>query len=91
MALLKVVVIFCFLIFGILLDFGVLGNSFIGFDYWKISGAPIKNGSFGVFDVLLFAFFAFGGTELVAIAAGETKDPQKTIPRAIMNTFYRIL
>jgi amino acid transporter len=29
------------------------------------------------------ASFSYIGTEIVAIAAGETKDPRKTLPRAI--------
>ena len=30
-------------------------------------------------------------TELVALAAGESKNPQKSVPRAIKATFIRIL
>jgi amino acid permease len=44
-----------------------------------------------IFNVFLTAFFAYGGTELVGITAGEAKDPSKTVPKAIKGTFYRIL
>jgi lysine-specific permease len=37
------------------------------------------------------AFFSFGGTEVIGITAGETLNPKTTIPKAIKNTFWRIL
>lgn len=35
--------------------------------------------------------FSFGGLELVGIAAAETDNPRKTIPKAINQLIYRIL
>ena len=35
--------------------------------------------------------FSFQGTELVGIARGESENPEKTIPKAINNTVWRIL
>jgi AAT family amino acid transporter len=32
-----------------------------------------------------------GGTESIAITAGETKDPAKNLPRVVKNVFWRIL
>jgi AAT family amino acid transporter len=32
-----------------------------------------------------------GGTESIAVTAGETKDPSKNIPRVVRNVFWRIL
>ncbi len=31
------------------------------------------------------------GTELIGIAAGESEDPEKNIPRAVRQVFWRIL
>ena len=36
------------------------------------------------------AAFAFGGTELVGLAAAETENPRKTLPKAIKQVFWRI-
>jgi len=33
----------------------------------------------------------YAGTELVAIAAGETQNPRKAVPKAIKAVFYRIM
>ncbi|MGV2537864.1 amino acid permease, partial [Bacillus thuringiensis] len=35
--------------------------------------------------------FSFPGTELIGIAAGESAYPEKTIPRAIRTTVWRIM
>jgi amino acid transporter, AAT family len=35
--------------------------------------------------------FPDGGTESIAITAGETKDPTKNMPRVVKNVFWRIL
>ena len=35
--------------------------------------------------------FAFSGTELIGIAAGETENPQKVVPMAIRTTVARLI
>jgi amino acid transporter, AAT family len=32
-----------------------------------------------------------GGTESIAITAGETKDPTRNIPKVVKNVFWRII
>ncbi|MCU1723148.1 MULTISPECIES: amino acid permease [unclassified Pseudomonas] len=39
---------------------------------------------------LLAVSFAFSGTELIGIAAGEAKDPQDSVPKAIRTTVVRL-
>ncbi|KAI9206452.1 amino acid permease/ SLC12A domain-containing protein [Polychytrium aggregatum] len=88
----KIVTVCIFIIVGIVLNAGgIPGQAAVGFSYWAIDGAPFKDGFSGIFNVFLLAFFSFGGTELVGITAGESKNPSKAIPRAIRGTFWRIL
>ncbi|KAI8065915.1 amino acid permease, partial [Gongronella butleri] len=71
----------------------------IGVSYWQnpgpwvqYEGIPGALGRFlGFFSVLLNAAFAFIGTEIVAIAAGETSNPRRNIPKAINKVYIRIL
>ncbi len=70
------------------MDLGIPTGKFIGLDLWREN--PFKNGVAGIFDVFLIAFFAFGGTELIGMTASETRDPQKTLPKAISQTLIRI-
>lgn len=69
---------------------GGLGGNVIGFEYWNNPGA-FAGGGLGVLNVLLSAGFSFMGTEIVGITAAEAKNPTKTVPRAIRNTFWRII
>lgn len=54
------------------------------------SGA-FANGVKGVFSVLVNAAFAFAGTELSALAAAETANPSKALPRACKTIALRIM
>lgn len=45
----------------------------------------------GVFTTMLTVNFAFSGTELIGITAGEAKDPEKTLPKAIHTTLWRLV
>ncbi|KAF8490299.1 amino acid permease-domain-containing protein [Gautieria morchelliformis] len=47
--------------------------------------------SLGWWAVMTQAAFSFVGTEIVAIAAGEAKNPRKNLPKAIKRVYIRIL
>jgi len=47
------------------------------------------NGVLGVLTTMIAVNFAFQGTELIGVAAGESNDPEKSIPKAIRNTVWR--
>ncbi|EGP87620.1 unnamed protein product [Zymoseptoria tritici ST99CH_1A5] len=99
-ALIKVVTVLGFLIFAICIDAGAGQNGYLGFETWRNPGAfapyLVEDNAalakfVGFWAVLIQAGFSYQGTELVAIAAGETENPRKTVPAAIKKTFYRIL
>lgn len=48
------------------------------------------NGFKGFCSVFVVAAFAFGGTELVGLAAAEAENPRKSIPTATKQVFWRI-
>ncbi|KAH7251283.1 amino acid permease-domain-containing protein [Fusarium tricinctum] len=93
----KVVTIVGFIIFSICVNAGVGDQGYLGFKYWKDPGAfneHLVEGDVGRFvgfwSVLVTAGFSYQGSELVAIGAGETKDPRKTIPSAMRWTFWGV-
>ena len=89
-SIIKVIAILGFIILGIVLIFGGGPNhQYLGFKYWKDPGA-FANGYKGVCSVFVTAGFAFGGTELVGLAAAEAGNPRKAIPRAVKQIFWRI-
>jgi len=95
-AFIKVVTIIVFLLIGLLTIFGILGGEYIGFKNFTIGDAPFLgeglSGKFlSVLGVFLIAGFSFQGTELIGITAGESEHPEKNIPKAIKQVFWRIL
>ncbi|VEH08997.1 gamma-aminobutyrate permease [Corynebacterium kutscheri] len=89
-AFIKVAVLIGFLIIGVLLIFGLLpGHSFIGTNIFTANGF-MPHGIGGVATALLAVAFAFGGIEVVAIAAAESEDPQRSLINAVKSTITRI-
>ncbi|KAJ5718502.1 amino-acid permease [Penicillium malachiteum] len=92
LSLLKVITIIIFIILGIVVNCG--GNKdheYIGAKYWYQGDAPFVGGIGGFASVFVTASFAYGGTESIAITAGETKNPSKTLPKVVRNVFWRIV
>ncbi|UKA61464.1 amino acid permease [Arthrobacter sp. FW306-04-A] len=89
-AILKVAAIVVFLIIGAALLFGWLpGVSSPGFGH--ITGNFAPSGWAGIAAALFVVIFAFGGTEIVSVAAAETQDPVNSVGKAIRTVVWRIL
>ncbi|CAI8498301.1 unnamed protein product [Hanseniaspora opuntiae] len=91
----KVACILGFIICGICLVCGARG-SYIGGKYWeKKYGGPFHGDTSGakfkaVMSVFISAAFAFSGAEMVGLAAAETDNPRKSLPKACKQVFWRI-
>lgn len=89
-AILKVAAIVLFLAIGGALLLGLLpdvpspGLSVISADF-------ARAGLGGVAAALFVVIFAFGGTEIVSVAAAETEDPARSVGGAIRTVVWRIL
>ncbi|KAI0358696.1 amino acid permease [Trametes cingulata] len=96
----KVITIVGLLILGIVLDLGGgPTHDRIGFRYWKNPGPFVhfddiggaKGRFLGWSAVMSQAAFSFIGTEVVAIAGAEVKNPRRSIPKAIRRVYVRLL
>lgn len=54
-------------------------------------GGLFPNGAFAILMTMLAVNFAYSGTELIGIAAGEAVDPKRTVPLAIRTTIFRLV
>ena len=95
-ALIKVVTVIIFLCIGTLTIFGILGGEYVGFSNFTAAGGPFLGDGAGghfltILGVFLIAGFSFQGTELIGITAGETANPEESIPKAVKQIFWRIL
>ena len=94
LALVKVVTVLAFIILGLLAIFGLI-------PFHGAESAPLfhnltaqgwfPQGLVPIFTTMLIVNFAFSGTELIGVAAGETKDPAVNVPKAINAAIWRLL
>jgi amino acid transporter len=88
----KVIAVIGFIILGVIIDCGGVPTDtrgYIGAKYWHEPGS-FRNGFKGFCSVFVTASFAFGGTELVGLAAAEAANPRTMIPKATKQVFWRI-
>jgi len=98
-ALLKIALVIFLVILGLVIDLGgIPGTERIGFRYWRDPGPFVEyiaTGDWGKFlgfwAVMTGAVFSFAGVESLAMAAAETKNPRRAIPRACKRVFARIV
>ncbi|AVY67471.1 S-methylmethionine permease [Xanthomonas translucens pv. undulosa] len=103
-ALVKVLAILAFIVFGGAAVVGWLpyadGSPAPGWRYLlgpvplthaSLSDRLFPNGALPILMTMVAVNFAFSGTELIGIAAGETEHPQRAIPIAIRTTMARLL
>ncbi|KAH7410506.1 amino acid permease/ SLC12A domain-containing protein [Phaeosphaeria sp. MPI-PUGE-AT-0046c] len=97
LSIIKVLACVGFMILGIIIDTGGVptdDRGYIGNKYYNIPGvtsAGFRNGFHGFCGVFVNAAFAYTGTELTGLAAAETENPRKEIPKASKQVIYRIL
>ncbi|MCP3742006.1 amino acid permease [Rossellomorea sp. BNER] len=90
-SIIKVATVIIFIIVGFLMIIGIMGNEAVGFKNFTIDDAPFHGGFLTILGIFMAAGFSFQGTELLGVAAGETDNPRKNIPRAVRQVFWRIL
>ncbi|WP_210364010.1 amino acid permease [Bacillus sp. REN3] len=92
-ALIKIVTIVAMIVSGAGMIFFGLGNGGIATgiqNLWEYGGF-FPNGFKGVLLSLQMVMFAYLGIEMIGITAGEVKNPQKSLAKAIDSVFWRIL
>ena len=91
-ALLKVAAIVLFLAFGAALLLGwIPGAASPGLSNFTDHGGFAPAGMAGITTALFVVIFAFGGTEIVAVAAAETATPARSVAVAVRTVVWRIL
>lgn len=90
----KVITIIIFIVLGTLAIFGVLpyeGSHQAPYFQNLTAQGLFPNGMVALVSVMLSVNYAFSGTELIGIAAGETENPKEAVPRAIHTTIGRLV
>ncbi|MDK8475605.1 MULTISPECIES: amino acid permease [unclassified Corynebacterium] len=90
-AIIKVAVIIAFLVVGILMALGILPGMDLSRAGTNFTDNFLPNGMPGFAAGLLAVAFAFGGIELVTIAAAESEDPARNVATAVRAIIVRIM
>lgn len=91
LSIVKVTAVISMIVFGLYLLLTADASSTAAFSNLWTAGGFFPNGFEGLFYMLAFLMFAFGGIELIGMAAAEAENPEKTIPKAINQVVFRIL
>jgi len=90
-AMIKVSAIVIFILLGIAYVFSGFGRvSPIGFTNLTANGGFFPHGISGIFKAMLIVIFSFYGVEVIAVTAGEAKDPESSIPKAMKAMVFRL-
>jgi len=90
-AMVKVVAILLFIGVGLALVFGVGSRPGLGLGNLTAHGGFLPHGWSGVWLALTLVVTSYMGVEVVAVTAGEAKNPEKSIPRAMRNIVFRLI
>jgi AAT family amino acid transporter len=90
-SMIKVSAIVVFIVLGTAILFGVHQQRPIGLENFRAHGGFLPNGWLGVWLAMAFVIFSFIGTEIVAVTAGEAKDPERSVPRAMRTMLLRLV
>src|ERR1700722_759831 len=90
-AMIKVAAIVLFIVFGASLLTGAGPRPAIGFSNLTSHGGFLSTGWRGVWMAMVFVIFSYLGTEVVAVTAGEAKQPETEVPRAMRTMVARLI
>jgi L-asparagine transporter-like permease len=86
-SMIKVVAIVFFVALGMLVLLGLVGEN-PGVSNYFAHGGFLPKGFWGVWLAACFTFYSFIGIEMAAVASGEVKDPEITIPRSFRTLVF---
>jgi L-asparagine transporter-like permease len=68
----------------------VIARSGIGLTHYTAHGGFAPNGVGGIWTAVIVSIFSYLSIEMIAVAAGEARDPERAIVRAFRSTMLRL-
>lgn len=90
-SMLKIVAIVAFIGLGGYVVFNPPASSGIGFANYTSHGGFFPKGGWGMWVAVIVSIFSYLSIEMIAVAAGEARDPQRAITRAFRATMFRLV
>lgn len=89
-SMIKVSAIVLFILLGSYILFGGSTQSDLGPQNLVNDGGFMPFGWWGMWVAIFISLFSFLGTEMIAVTAGEAKDPDIAVPKALKATVFRL-
>ncbi|MFJ7745813.1 amino acid permease [Peribacillus sp. NPDC097295] len=89
-SMIKVSSIVIFILLGAYVVIGAEPASSIGVENYVNADGFMPFGLWGLWVAIFISLFSFLGTEMIAVTAGEAKDPDVAVPRALKATVFRL-
>jgi len=86
----KIAAIVAFILIGCYVVFGSRPDG-VGFLNYTANGGFFPKGPWGTWVGVIIAIFSYLSIEMIAVAAGEAKDPQRAITSAFRSTMIRLV
>jgi L-asparagine transporter-like permease len=90
-SLMKIFVILAFISLGAYVIFFPPPTSNIGFRNYTSHGGFFPHGVSGMWTAVIVSIFSYLSIEMIAVAAGEAQNPQRSITRAFRATVFRFI
>lgn len=90
-AVIKVSAIIVFIAIGAILIFGLGGKPALGFSNLVAHGGFLPFGLKGTWLALTLVLTSYMGVEVIAVTAGEARDPERSIPQAMRTIVFRLI
>lgn len=90
-SMIKVAAILLFIVFGTATLAGLGPAPALGLKNLTSHGGFFPLGWSGAWMAIVFVIFSYIGTEVVAVTAGEAKDPERAVPKAMRSMLARLI
>lgn len=90
-SLIKIIAIVGFIILAIYVIVGADGTSTIGLQNYTVQGGFFPNGIWGMWIGIFISLFSYLSIEMIAVSAGEAKEPEKAVPIALRSAVFRLI
>jgi len=90
-SLFKVAAIVGFIILAVYVIVGADSGSAIGAQNYTNDGGFFPNGVWGMWIAIFVSLFSYLSIEMIAVSAGEAKEPEKAVPIALRSAVVRLV
>jgi len=90
-SLIKIAAIIGFIILAVYVIVGADSGAAIGTQNYTNDGGFFPNGVWGMWIAIFVSLFSYLSIEMIAVSAGEAKDPEKAVPIALRSAVVRLV